>query len=602
MIDSRRLSATLPSTDPVDQRDSLAAAEERIARKTRAAVRRIVVGAYERWLDTLTAAGDMGSFDGIPGEWEQFVNGELADDIGAVFDDGALSTWATLPEVAQAVGSLAEGWMTVVNESAVNYQLTATNRLRGVGETMWNDVKQIVAQGVQAGENNEELKQRIERVTSFSEFRADTIARTETIAAYNGGNAASAEALGDFGPTEKVWLAGIDARTRPTHVEANNQTVPFGSPFIVGGVEMMRPHDPGSPAREVVNCRCILQVLYPGDLRPDGTMVPERNSATAVAQAEGITPAAETATLDPAQAQTQMARERRAAQAREAYLERRATPETAAEYAKQYGIHPDQVIRARQEVLAVRAQVRESAARHAGEIFGTLDDVGGLRLHRPTRGAGTWDGWELLSDGEKKRLGRYVSTRRGQGRIDFDELAENARNRGYVLPDATDDDVFDWWLQQTRTLDQAGAIAKGRLPAPRSYGRIDTQLAARTDVDVDDLFGVHLDEAAARRVAAELVAEQREYLRVLDAAVRPVHGDPPWRYGFQTWEEEVRELAFGLDNFPDELPSWAAQRLEELFPSNFRFFDSLEDAYAALIDTARQAGMEVADYAIIPWA
>ena len=289
MIDSRRLSATLPSTDPVDLRDSLAAAEERIARKTRAAVRRIVVGAYSRWLDTLTAAGDMGSFDGIPGEWEQFVNGELADDIGGVFDTGALSTWATLPDVVQAVGSLADGWMTVVNESATAYQMQATNRLRGVGETMWNDVKQIVARGVQAGENTEELKERIERVTAFSEYRADTIARTETIAAYNGGNAASAEALGDFGPTEKVWLAGIDARTRPTHVEANGQTVPFSSPFIVGGVEMQRPHDPTAPAREVVSCRCIMQVLYPGDLRPDGTVVPERGSVPEVSEAEGIT-------------------------------------------------------------------------------------------------------------------------------------------------------------------------------------------------------------------------------------------------------------------------------------------------------------------------
>lgn len=286
MIDSRRLSATLPSTDPVDQRDSLAAAEERIARKTRAAVRRIVVGAYESWLDTLTAAGDMGAFDGIPGEWEQFVNGELADEIIDMFESGALSTWATLPEILRELEALTDGWMFVVNESATAYQMQAMNRMIGVGQNLWNDVKALVARAVEKGDTTEELKAQIERLTTFSEFRADTIARTETIAAYNGGNYQSAEALGDFGPTEKVWVAGIDARTRPEHVEANGQTVSFGSPFIVGGIEMSRPHDPTAPARTTVNCRCVMQVLYPGDERPDGSIVPERGSTPAVALSE----------------------------------------------------------------------------------------------------------------------------------------------------------------------------------------------------------------------------------------------------------------------------------------------------------------------------
>jgi hypothetical protein len=56
----------------------------------------------------------------------------------------------------------------------------------------------------------------------------------------------------------KTWSAILDKVTRPTHVEADDQTVPKDDPFIVGGAQLMFPGDTslGAPLDEIINCRC----------------------------------------------------------------------------------------------------------------------------------------------------------------------------------------------------------------------------------------------------------------------------------------------------------------------------------------------------------
>jgi len=66
--------------------------------------------------------------------------------------------------------------------------------------------------------------------------------------------------------TNKVWISIRDNRTRFDHINADNQTVPDGQPFIVGvgQYKMQRPGDSTSadgrkvPASEVCNCRCCV--------------------------------------------------------------------------------------------------------------------------------------------------------------------------------------------------------------------------------------------------------------------------------------------------------------------------------------------------------
>jgi hypothetical protein len=153
-----------------------------------------------------------------------------------------------------------------------------------VGNTLWNDIRKKVTKSIQTGNRTETLKREIEKIGKFSEYRADTIARTETGGAYINGNYAGEQALGQFGPVEKVWVASLDDRTRQSHVavwqSSLRNPVPFAQPFNVGNTTMMYPHSPGAPAKEVVNCRCYYDSYYVGDRRPNGTIItaPQQNA------------------------------------------------------------------------------------------------------------------------------------------------------------------------------------------------------------------------------------------------------------------------------------------------------------------------------------
>lgn len=104
-----------------------------------------------------------------------------------------------------------------------------------------------------------------ELVGDGSRKRAITITRTElgrvyAVAAHE--RARQAETAG--APMDKVWRRSGKLRPRLHHALADGQRVAADEPFHVGGVLMMHPHDPTAPARETINCGCV--VLY----RPRG--------------------------------------------------------------------------------------------------------------------------------------------------------------------------------------------------------------------------------------------------------------------------------------------------------------------------------------------
>jgi len=65
----------------------------------------------------------------------------------------------------------------------------------------------------------------------------------------------------DVDELDKVWIATIDSRTRPTHFAADGQRAPLGGSFTVGGAHLAYPADPTGPAAEVRNCRCRVGIL-----------------------------------------------------------------------------------------------------------------------------------------------------------------------------------------------------------------------------------------------------------------------------------------------------------------------------------------------------
>jgi SPP1 gp7 family putative phage head morphogenesis protein len=274
-------SAYTPPSDPRKIPGWLLEREEEIARATVRALSRIIERSLKAFITSLTAAGDMSAFDGIPGEWSAYVRRTLSDRLGGLYLSGGISAWIQAPGTDDLPLETIEGWLQVINNSAVIYSAEATNRLTGpVADSIWNDLRLKVSKAIESGMSTERLADEIRTMGEFSKYRAETIARTEANGAYNIGNYQSAQALGDVGPVEKYWISTSDDRTRPTHVEADGQIRAFADPFIVGGAEMLYPHDPAGPASEIVNCRCVMALLYPGMERPDGTIVPEGISTT----------------------------------------------------------------------------------------------------------------------------------------------------------------------------------------------------------------------------------------------------------------------------------------------------------------------------------
>lgn len=155
---------------------------------------------------------------------------------------------------------------------ARDFITASRNRLIRVPDSVYSQVTRAVFTADKEGDSTDELADRIDQILAASGSdrwtnRATAIARTEATAAYNAGTfdgfLGLAAQLG--GRWEKGWLAVDDIRTRPTHVEADLQRRPLILPFSVGGWPGMYPGAPELPAGEVVNCRCSMLLLRPGE-------------------------------------------------------------------------------------------------------------------------------------------------------------------------------------------------------------------------------------------------------------------------------------------------------------------------------------------------
>lgn len=147
------------------------------------------------------------------------------------------------------------------------YMATASNRLVGVSDEIWEHARGQLVEGLQSGESIPQLRKRVQAATGLSRPRAEQIARTEVIGAQNRGSLEQMKAAGY--PATKQWLAIIDHRTRQSHAAANHQEVQLEEKFSVGGVAMDGPHDPFAPPGETISCRCTLTYEIADDDLPD---------------------------------------------------------------------------------------------------------------------------------------------------------------------------------------------------------------------------------------------------------------------------------------------------------------------------------------------
>ncbi len=146
------------------------------------------------------------------------------------------------------------------SQDATTFIEDRANLLANVPDEVHAQIMQSIEQGLQNGESRKDLMARIS--TAFDEIgkgRSETIANTETAAAFN---YARDKAMREAGVTHKRWLhsqSPLIKEPRPTHLEADGQIQPIDDPFDVGGVQFMRPADDslGAGPEDIINCHCV---------------------------------------------------------------------------------------------------------------------------------------------------------------------------------------------------------------------------------------------------------------------------------------------------------------------------------------------------------
>lgn len=197
------------------------------------------------------------SVSGIRRRWQRRV-GRLVTMLTGVMRTAAQTTAEDLGE------RLPRNW----DAGMRDYQVATTALLNAVGDRLAADATQALAEGLNAGEDIDQLKERLTALftadpdgTELGSGRANRIAMTEATRAWNAGALAAAQALtGPQRPLVKQWLSRNDTRVRAAHEKANGQLRFLDEPFSVGGSEMQYPGDPTAPADLTIGCRCVMKM------------------------------------------------------------------------------------------------------------------------------------------------------------------------------------------------------------------------------------------------------------------------------------------------------------------------------------------------------
>jgi HK97 family phage portal protein len=146
-------------------------------------------------------------------------------------------------------------------EKAITFLQSRSNMISGINQTTFRKIQDELSAGLSAGETQQELQNRLKAVFNHaSDFRAETIANTETQIALGKGRFIGME---EAGVEKKQWLTSNLENVRASHLDAEQrslQGIPLDEPFSNG---LMHPGDPSGPADEVINCRCTMVAVLP---------------------------------------------------------------------------------------------------------------------------------------------------------------------------------------------------------------------------------------------------------------------------------------------------------------------------------------------------
>jgi len=195
----------------------------------------------------------------LPAEGTPTIEGDLVI-------TGGLSTAAGLSASAEAIIALA------IHQEALNVLFTRDfAALKGVTETMSQQIAKVLADGMLEGVGIKELARRIaDRVEKIGFARAKLIARTETIRAHQLGVINQGLQLEQQTGVKVryLWITSADTRVRHTHATRNRKV--YTKKAVI-------------PLLGEPNCRCALRLFFPV------TDTPERQKARTKIRKEGLT-------------------------------------------------------------------------------------------------------------------------------------------------------------------------------------------------------------------------------------------------------------------------------------------------------------------------
>ena len=182
--------------------------------------------------------------------------------------------------------------------------------IRGISSTTRNQIMKVVLAGEQEGLGNAVIAKNIREQMqgSFSRYRANTIARTETHSASSYSNHGIARVARDSGiRMVKQWVSTLDGRTRQHHVNMNGKQAEMDEDFIVPykgfDYAMSYTGDPRGGAPNTINCRCVTIYVEQGvDEVVDDKPVETRPTTTEGGFGFTVQPKEKTVALSPAQA------------------------------------------------------------------------------------------------------------------------------------------------------------------------------------------------------------------------------------------------------------------------------------------------------------
>lgn len=116
-----------------------------------------------------------------------------------------------------------------------------------------------LAQAAILGESQRKLIKRIQKITGQAEHQAKRVAQTERTRLQSQARWQAGQEAKEMGvQVINRWSARM-VNTRDSHAKLNGVVKPQGEPFeTIWGNKLLYPGDPSAPAKEVINCHCVL--------------------------------------------------------------------------------------------------------------------------------------------------------------------------------------------------------------------------------------------------------------------------------------------------------------------------------------------------------